>query len=92
MKIDALKLAFATAIVFAVAWVICSLFVVSMPRAMMRMSGHMVHADFGPMGWQLSLVGFVYGLFLWSAGSGLIAGATAVIYNRLIGPRDGPVA
>lgn len=90
MKIDAFKLALATAIIFAVAWVICSLFVISMPGAMMRMSGHMVHADFSPMGWQLSLVGFVYGLFAWSVGAGLIAGATAALYNRLIEPKGDP--
>ncbi len=90
MKIDSPKLAVATAIVFAVAWVICSLFVMSMPAAMMQVSGHMVHADFGPVGWQLSLAGFVYGLVAWSLGAGLLAGAIAIVYNRLVEPRDGP--
>lgn len=85
MKIDAMKLAFATAIVFAVVWVICSLFVFSMPGAMMQMSGHMVHADFGRMGWQLNFAGFFYGLFAWSLGAGIIAGAVAALYNRFVG-------
>lgn len=85
MKIDAMKLAIASTVVFAAAWVICSAFVISMPSAMMQMSGHMVHADFGRMGWQLSFAGFVYGLFAWSLGAGLITGATAALYNRLVG-------
>ena len=85
MEIDAMKLAIASTVVFAAAWVICSAFVISMPSAMMQMSGYMVHADFGQMGWQLSVVGFVYGLLAWSLGADLITGATAAPYNRLAG-------
>lgn len=85
MKIDASKFGFATAIVFALAWVICSLFVFSMPGGMMQMSGHMVHADLGQMSWRLSWVGFVYGLVAWSIIAGVMAWAVAALYNRLVG-------
>lgn len=85
MKIDALKFGLATAIIFAAAWVICTLFVISMPTAMMQMTGHMVHADFGQMSWNLGWVGFIYGLVAWSAVAGILAWCVAALYNRLAG-------
>lgn len=84
MKLNAIKLGIATAIVFGAAWVICSLFVMGMPRAMMQMTGHMVHADFSHMNWQLNFSGLVFGLLAWSIGAGVIAGVTAAVYNRLV--------
>lgn len=85
MKIDAIKFGIATAIVFAVFWVLCSLLVFSMPIGMMRMSGHMVHGDFGQMAWVLNWGGFIYGLIAWSLIAGIVAWAIAAVYNRLIG-------
>lgn len=84
MKINASKLGIATATVFGVAWVICSLLVMGMPQAMMQMTGHMVHADFSDMNWQLNSSGLLVGLLAWSIGAGAIAGATAAVYNRLV--------
>lgn len=84
MKFNAFKLGIATAAVFGVAWVICSLFVMGAPRAMMQMTGHMVHADFSHMNWQLNFSGMVVGLLAWSIGAGVIAGLTAAVYNRLV--------
>lgn len=85
MKINALKFGLATAIIFAAAWVICSLFVFSMPAGMMQMSGHMVHADLGQMSWRLNWIGFIYGLVAWSVIAGTIAWAIAALYNRMVG-------
>ena len=85
MKIDALKLGLAIAIVFALAWVVCSLFVYSMPLGMMQMSGHMVHADLGGMSWNLGWIGFIFGLVAWPLMAGIIGWGTAAIYNRLVG-------
>ncbi|MXO49731.1 hypothetical protein GRI42_00230 [Erythrobacter gaetbuli] len=84
MKINAFKLSISTAAVFGAAWVICSLLVIGAPQAMMQVTGHMVHADFSHMNWQLNSSGLVVGLLAWSIGAGLIAGATAVVYNRLV--------
>lgn len=84
MKIDALKFGLAASIIFAAAWVICSLFVISMPTAMMQMSGHMVHADFGQMSWNLGWIGFVYGLVAWSVVAGIMGSGIAAVYNRLV--------
>lgn len=85
MKIDAVKFGVATAIVIAVFFVICSLLVFSMPVGMMQMSGHMVHGNFGQMSWVLNWGGFIYGLIAWSILSGIVAGAIAAVYNRLLG-------
>ena len=86
MKINALKLGVATAIVFAVVWVICSLLVVAIPGTMMQMSGHMLHADLSGLGWSMHWTGFFFGLVWWSLLPGLLVWAIAALYNRLSGP------
>jgi hypothetical protein len=85
MKIYAMKFGLATAVVFAVFWMVCGLLVASMPVGMMRMSGHMVHADLGQVSWHLGWGGFLYGLLAWSIISGVVAWAIAAVYNRLLG-------
>ena len=85
MKLDALKLGYATGIVFAVVWVICSIFVVVLPGAMMRMGGDMIHAELSGMQWSMHWTGFFVGLVLWTLLSALLAWAVASVYNRLVG-------
>ena len=85
MKLDAIKLGLATAIIVGIAWIIGSLFGILAPGGMMQMSGHMVHSDFEGMRWSLQWTGFFVGLATWSLFSGLFAWAIAVIYNRLVG-------
>lgn len=84
MKLDAQKFGLATGIVFAVVWLICSAFVVTMPGMMMQMSGHAMHADFSGAQWTMTGVGFVFGLVIWSVLGGLLAWAVAAVYNRLL--------
>ncbi len=84
MKLDAIKLGLATAIIFGVVWIICSLFVILTPGGMMQMSGHMVHSNFEGMGWSLHWTGFFVGLVTWSVFSGLFVWAIAATYNRLL--------
>lgn len=84
MNINASRFGLAAALGFALAWVICSLFVLSMPLSMMRMSGFMFHADLGQTAWNLSWFGFVCGLLAWPIIAGAMAWGIAVIYNRLI--------
>ena len=85
MKLDAIKLGIATAIVSAVLWVICSLLVASAPAGMMSMSGSMMHANMAGMRWTLTAVGFLTGLVVWSGLSGVVVWAVAALYNRLLG-------
>jgi len=84
MKLDAVKLGVATAIVFAIIWLICSILVVLIPSPMMQMSGQMLHADFGNQGWSMHWAGFFTGLILWSLVPALLAWAIARLYNRLV--------
>ena len=84
MKLEAAKLGFATAIVFAIVWVVCSILVVVSPGVMMQMSGHMIHAELSSLNWAMHWTGFFVGLVAWSVLSGLLAWAVAAVYNRLI--------
>lgn len=85
MKLNASKFGLASAIVFAVVWVLCSLFVYAMPVGMMQTTGHMVHGDFARMSWQLNGTGFFFGLIAWPLLAGITAWAIAATYNLLIG-------
>lgn len=84
MKLNSAKFGLATAIVFAVVWVVCSLFVYSMPGGMMQMSGYMVHGEFSRMTWRLHGTGFVFGLIAWPLLAGIIAWAIAATNNFLV--------
>lgn len=84
MKLDTIKIGYATAIVFAIIWLLCSLLVWILPSMMLGMSGHMVHGDFTHMEWHMTTGGFVIGLLAWSISGGVIAALIAYIYNRLV--------
>jgi hypothetical protein len=84
MKLHAVKIGCATAIAFAVIWLICSLLVLGLPSMMLGMSGHMVHGDLSDMEWHMTGLGFLYGLFAWSVTAGIIAALIAYIYNKLV--------
>jgi len=81
MKLEAIKLALAAAMATAVIWTFCSALVALMPGRMMEMSGDMVHADFSTMGWSMTWIGFVVGLFLWSLMAAITGWLIATFYN-----------
>ena len=85
MKCDANKLFVATAVTFAVFWVVCAIFVTLLPGGMMGLSGHMVHMDLGGLGWSMTMTGFFVGLVAWSLLAGGIVWVMASLYNRLVG-------
>ncbi|NMH63986.1 DUF5676 family membrane protein [Shewanella salipaludis] len=84
MKLDAIKFGLASAIAFALAWIVCSLLVWAMPGMMMDMTGHMVHGDWSQMGWQLTFTGVFLGLLGWSVIAGLCGWLLAAIYNAIL--------
>lgn len=84
MKLDVLKIGYATALAFAIIWALCSLLVWGLPTAMLGMSGNMVHGDFSNMGWHMTSYGLLVGLFAWSVIAGAVAMLVAYIYNRLV--------
>ena len=83
MTVNAPKAGLAAAIVFAVAWIICSGLVLVAPDAMMAVTGSMVHGDFTGFAWRISLASIVAGLIAWSVLAGLLAWGIAAVYNRL---------
>ena len=85
MKLDAVNFGIATGIVFAVAWVLCSLLILAIPGAMMQMGGGMIHADLSEIRWVTHWPGFIIGLVFWSLLSAFFAWAIATVYNRLVG-------
>ena len=85
MKLEAAKFGVATAVAFALIWIVCSALVALMPTAMMGASGNMTHGDFSGMSWSLHLGGFIVGGILWTLFAGVTAWLIAAIYNKLIG-------
>lgn len=85
MKIHALKFALAWAAAAAVVWLICALFVFSIPGPSMMMSRNMMHSDMGHWNWTFSLGGALIGTLLWSFLAGLFGWLVAIIYNALDG-------
>lgn len=83
MKINQLSFALASAISTAIVWIICSLLVWTLPRAMMDMTGSMVHMEMNRGGWMLSPLGVFWGLIAWSLSAGIFAWLMAAIYNWL---------
>lgn len=84
MKLHAAKFGIATAIAFALIWVLCSALVVAMPGRMMGASGTMMHGNFEGMSWSLHWSGFLVGGILWAIFAGLTAWLIAAIYNALV--------
>ncbi len=83
MDINANKLFLATAVVFAVLWIICSALIVVLPNMMLAASGSMIHAELETLGWSLTGGGFVLGLVLWSLLPGITVWLVVIAYNRL---------
>ena len=85
MKIDAIKFGLACAIALAIAWVVCSGFVMFTPESMMEISGNMIHMDLSTMGWDMGAHGLLVGMMAWALVGGLTGATVATIYNRLVG-------
>ena len=84
MQLDPLKFGMATAVASALAWLICSLAVWSMPAMTMAVGGNMMHMDLSQLGWHLTPVGVLAGLVAWVIVAGIFGWLLAAIYNRLL--------
>lgn len=84
MTLNANKLFLATAVVFALLWIICSALVAVIPDAMLTMTGYMVHAELEAFRWSLTGTGFAGGLLLWALVPGIAVWLIAAAYNRLV--------
>lgn len=88
MKLDPKGLALAVAIVTAVLWILCSVFVSIAPGPAMGITGHMVHADLSEFTWSLSWGGVLVGLVSWTLAAAVPAWLIAWTYNRLVSPKS----
>jgi len=83
MTLNANKLFLATAVVFAILWIICSALVAVIPGPMLTMTGYMVHSELETFRRSLTGTGFVGGLVLWSLIPGITVWLVAAAYNRM---------
>jgi hypothetical protein len=54
-----------------------------MPQMSMQVSGSMMHMNLSDIEWSLTLMGFLFGLIVWSLSAGLIGWLFALFYNKL---------
>lgn len=83
MTSNPVKLGIASAIAFAILWIICSAIVYVSPGPMMEVSGHMIHADLSTLSWTLTWPGFIMGLVGWMVVAGVTSWLIALIYKLL---------
>jgi hypothetical protein len=83
MNIDGNKIGISSAVSFGILWLVCSAAVYFIPQPIMKITGHMMHADLSAVGWTLTVSGFVTGLLAWAAIAGVSGWLIASIYNRL---------
>lgn len=73
----------ATAVMSALVYIICVVFIVFAPQATMTFFGYILHADLSSIARSISFNSFIVGLLTWSLGTGLYAALIARLYNRL---------
>lgn len=73
----------ATAIMSALAYIICVVFIALAPKATMTFFDYIFHADLSSISRSVSFDSFLIGLFAWSLGTGLYAALIARLYNRI---------
>ncbi|WP_071882435.1 DUF5676 family membrane protein [Stanieria cyanosphaera] len=73
----------ATAVMSAVAYTICVVFIVLAPQATIGFFGYILHADLSNIARSVSFGSFIVGLLAWSLGTGLYAALIARLYNQI---------
>ena len=88
MRIQARSLGIAVGIGAAVLWTICSLLVAVAPEPSMALTRSLFHVASGGPAWGITWAGYLVGLFVWTAGSGIFAWLCAFLYNRMLPGRE----
>lgn len=73
----------ATAVMSALAYIICVVFIAIAPQATIAFFGQILHADLSSIARSITFGSFIVGLVAWSLGTGLYAALIARFYNRL---------
>lgn len=82
MKLNTQALVKAVALVAAVSYAACALWVALAPEGMMRTVGYLLHIDLSGISRPISLGGVLAGVVAWTLLNCLFAGAAANLYNR----------
>lgn len=83
MRLNPNRLAWAGALVTAVAWTLCALLVAVAPGWTLGLAEGMLHADLEGIAWNLTWGGFFTGLVAWSVIAGLAGALLAWFYNHV---------
>jgi hypothetical protein len=84
MKLDTRAFATASAVIAAVLFVICALFVALAPRETTAVAGYLIHVDVSGMTRSLTWGSFIGGLVGWTVGTGIVGATLAWFYNQLV--------
>ncbi len=84
MKLNIAAFAGATAIVTAVLFTLCALFIALAPGTAYAFFSYLFHADLTGITYPMTWGVFLGGLVIWVLGMALVAAAGAWLYNRLI--------
>lgn len=84
MKNHTLRVAVAAAGATGLLWVLCSLVFLYQPEMMIRLTGHMLHADLSSISFNLSWTGFFVGLLGWMVTAAAVALTSIGLYSLLI--------
>ena len=87
LPLDPSALAFASGLVTALVWTLCTLAFALAPGAAASFSSQLFHLDVTGLVQPITWGGYLMGLICWSLGAGLVVGATGALYNRLLGRR-----
>lgn len=82
MRLDTVALAKATAVVAALAYVLCALLVALAPGAFTSAVGYVAHADLSGLTRTLTWGSFAVGLIVWTLVCAFTIWATSTLYNR----------
>lgn len=84
MKNRTLRVATAAAGATGILWALCSLIFLYQPEMMIRLTGHMLHADLSSISFSLSWTGFLVGLLGWMVTAAALALTSIGLYNLLV--------
>lgn len=80
-KLNTRSLAFATAIITGLVYILCILFVAIAPKAAMSFFSYVLHIDLSNITRVITWVSFIVGLLFWTVGTALYVALIARLYN-----------
>lgn len=83
MNLNIRAFSIAQTVVAAILYVVCSVFVGTMPGTAVNLAGYVFHADLSGIMRPFSMSGFIVGFLIVSIGWGLLSLIMAIVFNGL---------